>query len=308
MRHALAGVRFVALLRRRERPQAARGGGRSGRRRCVGGPKVFVASCRIRILDASFRPDNRDADCSNCMPSRRAAPSAAPAASSMASSTRIEQIQRHHHHYARQRIGALQLPGDAVGVPRDLLRALLRIHAIGLDVLLTGRCGGSRRCPGKRLARCGRSAESGSAKTIFRADFQRRADGFGERIGRLDRHVDGLFLFAALSSGRRSPTSRGRRATRAQVRLLAASTGNSTRDHLRPLAQNRLAHLDGELQASRHDRKIGEAAAPQAAGSGRSGRPVSPDIAQRFLAQRFENGRLERLGFVRPSRWPGSSA
>ena len=47
----------------------------------------------------------------------------------------IEEVQRKHHQHARQRIGALELPGHAVGVGGDVVIASLRPDAIRLDVL-----------------------------------------------------------------------------------------------------------------------------------------------------------------------------
>ena len=48
----------------------------------------------------------------------------------------VEQVERHYHQDVRQRIGALQFPGDAGGVPRDFLGARLRVNAVRLDVPL----------------------------------------------------------------------------------------------------------------------------------------------------------------------------
>ena len=59
----------------------------------------------------------------------------------------------------------------------------------------------------------------------------------------------------------------GRRATARRYWLLQRG-GQFERDHLRPLAQDRLAHFNGELQPSRRHRKISEAPAPQTAGIG----------------------------------------
>ena len=115
--------------------------------------------------------------------------------SSMASSTRVEQVQRHHHQHARQRIAALQFPGDAVGVPRDFIRTRLRIDAVGLHVFVEAdvadgigvRVGVLQVRP---LARIGIGEDD------LRADLERRADGFDKRIGGLHRNVDGAVLFA----------------------------------------------------------------------------------------------------------------
>ena len=55
---------------------------------------------------------------------------------SIASSTGSSRLSETTTSTLRQRIGALQLPGHAGGVRRDLFRARLRIDAVGLDVLL----------------------------------------------------------------------------------------------------------------------------------------------------------------------------
>ena len=47
---------------------------------------------------------------------------------------RIQQVERNHHHHSGQRVGALELPGDPGGVPRDFLRPRLGVDSVGLDI------------------------------------------------------------------------------------------------------------------------------------------------------------------------------
>ena len=102
----------------------------------------------------------------------------------------------------------------------------------------------------------------GIGKHDLRADFEAGADGLGERVGRLDGHVDRLVAPGGLV---RVEDQRHLRQARHGAHPGALQGGRQfQRDDLRAFAQNRLAHLDGELQAARHYRKIGEAPALQA--------------------------------------------
>ena len=113
---------------------------------------------------------------------------------------RVEQVERNHHQDARQRVGALQFPGDARGMPRDLLRARLRVDAVSLDVAVQAdvadgvgvRVGVFQVRP---LARFGIGKDDFGARSSSAG-----ANGLGERVGRLDGHVDGL-VAAGVSSG-----------------------------------------------------------------------------------------------------------
>ena len=70
----------------------------------------------------------------------------------------------------------------------------------------------------------------------LRASLQRAADGFHERIGRLDRHIDGAFrvAFIGISDGGylRQPRHRAQE-------LRFESDGQFQCDHLRPVPQDR---------------------------------------------------------------------
>ena len=111
-------------------------------------------------------------------------------------------------------------------------------------------------------------------------------------------HVDGLVLAGGLV---RVEDQRHLRQARDGAHPGLLQGGRQFQgDHLRPFAQDRLAHFDGELQAARHHRKVGEAAALQAAGDQEVGRSISPGIAQGFLSQHLDDGDFERLGLVGP--------
>jgi hypothetical protein len=114
-----------------------------------------------------------------------------------------DQIQGHHHHHSRQRIGSLQLPGDSVSLPLDLLRTLLRVHAIGFHVLVEGNIPqrvGVRISVRKMRA----SPRSGSINSTCAPISKGRPDGFGERIAGLDGDVDGLVVIGVGVEDRRN--------------------------------------------------------------------------------------------------------
>ena len=76
---------------------------------------------------------------------------------------RVQHIERHHYENGRERIGALQLPSHAGGVCRNLLVALLRIDAIGFDVLFEADVADGIRI-GISIGKMRPVAESGSMK------------------------------------------------------------------------------------------------------------------------------------------------
>ena len=102
----------------------------------------------------------------------------------------------------------------------------------------------------------------GIDKHDLRANFEARADGLGERVGRLDGHIDRLVEAQGLV--RVEDQRHGGQARHGAHPRGLQSGRQFERDHLGALAQNRLAHLDRELEAARHYRKVGEALALQA--------------------------------------------
>ena len=113
----------------------------------------------------------------------------------------IEQIERQHHEDTPERVRALQLPGDRLRKLFRLCRTLLRIDAVRFHILaqwnLVQRVririgiGEMRPFHGVRIR-----------EDDLRAYFLRAADGFNERIGRLDRHIHGLLGLGLMSARR----------------------------------------------------------------------------------------------------------
>ena len=174
---------------------------------------------------------------------------------------RVQQVQRYDHDDGGVGVRPLQFPGDTRGVPRDLFGARLGVNAVGLHV--------TRKADmpdGVRVRVCVLQVRAetgfGIGEDDFGADLQSRANRLGERIGRLDWNVDGLCVARGLigiEDNRHFRQARnGAHPGRPQGERQLQS------HHLRTVAQNSGAGLDGEFQAARHDRKVGEAAALQA--------------------------------------------
>ena len=172
---------------------------------------------------------------------------------------RVEQVQRHHHEHAGQRVDAFELPGDAGGMARNLLRARLRIDAIGFDETLEADVANGVRV-GVSVGQVRALAGFGIGEDDLGADFEAGANGFGERICRLDEHVSRLVILRIEDQRHLRQALDG-----ADPSLLQADR-KFQGDHLGALAEDSLAHFDGEFQAAGRDGEIGEAAAPQAAG------------------------------------------
>ncbi len=106
----------------------------------------------------------------------------------------IEEVQRKHHQHARKRIGALELPCNPAGEALQLVGALLWIHPIGFHVL--GQRNGRQGIGvGIAVGQVGPLVSVRIREYHLRADFLRGADGFHERVGRLDGHIGRGFGF-----------------------------------------------------------------------------------------------------------------
>jgi len=174
----------------------------------------------------------------------------------------VQQVERDHHQHARFGAGSLELPGNARGVARDLLAARLRVDAVRLDVTRQADVAdGVRIRVGVAEMRAVAGVRVG--EDDFRSRLEAGADGLGEGVGGLDGHVDRLGLLTFFI---RVKDQRHLRQARDCVPPgLAEGRGQLQRNHLGTLAQDGLAHFDGELQAAGHHRKIREAAAPEVA-------------------------------------------
>ena len=113
---------------------------------------------------------------------------------------RVEQVERDHHQNFGQGIGALQLPGDPGGVPRQFFRARLRIHPVRLDITRQADMAHRVRI-GIGVFEVGTMAGVRVGKDDLRAYLEARADGLGERVGGLDRARRPPDLRRAFSSG-----------------------------------------------------------------------------------------------------------
>ena len=136
------------------------------------------------------------------MPSRRLRASGCACGSSMASSTGSSRFSETTTRTLASGIGALQLPGDAGGVARDFLGARLRVDAVGLDVTFEADVAEGVGV-GIGVLQVRALAGVGVGENDLRADLEARADGLGERVGRLDGHVDGLVSAGRSHRGRR---------------------------------------------------------------------------------------------------------
>jgi len=175
---------------------------------------------------------------------------------------RVEQVQRDHYQDFCQGIGALQLPRNPGGVPRQLFRARLRIHPVCFDI--TSQADMAHRVRvGIGVFEVGAMPGIRVGKDDFRAYLEAGADSLCEWVGRLDRYVDGL-ISAAVLIGVEDNRDFGKARNRAHPGGLERS-GQFQGDDLRAVAQDGRAHFDGEFQAPRDHRKIREAATRQAA-------------------------------------------
>ena len=172
---------------------------------------------------------------------------------------RVEQVQRDHHEHAGCRVGSFQLPGDAGGVARNLIGARLRIDAVGFDVALQAD-GANRVRIGIGVRQVRTLLGFGLGEDDLGADFETGANGLGEGIGRLDKHVGGLFIL------RIEEQRHFRQALDGADPILLQADREFEGDYLRARAEDGLTHLDREFEAAGHDREIGKPAALQAAG------------------------------------------
>ena len=175
---------------------------------------------------------------------------------------RVEQVERDHHQNSGERIGALQFPGDPGGVARQFVRARLRIDAVGLDITCEADMAHRVRV-GIGVLEVGTMAGIRVGKDDLRADLEAGADGLGERVGGLDRDVDGL-IFAGVLVRVDDDGDFGEARNRAHPGGLQRD-GQFQGDDFGAVAQDGRAHFDGEFQAPGDHRKIREAAARQAA-------------------------------------------
>ncbi len=158
---------------------------------------------------------------------------------------RIKQVKRDHHEHVGQRIAALQLPRNARGVRGDLLRARLRPQPVGFHIFLERDVAQSVAI-GVLVRQMWPLTGIGIGEYDFRADLAARADGLGERVGRLDGHINrAVFLVLVVVQDDRH----------FRQPLNGAKVG---------IAQ-RCGQLDGELEFSRDHRKVREPAALETA-------------------------------------------
>ena len=177
---------------------------------------------------------------------------------------RVEQVQRHHHEHRRQRVRALQFPGDAGGVRGDLLGARLRIDAVGFDVLLDSGIPQRVRI-GIKVGQVRPFGGAGFGEDQLGCDFQSRPDRLRERIGGLHRNVHhAVFVCAFLGV----QDHRHLRQSRDGIagKLLPANAGNSTATTCGFSREQRAPQFDRKLQTPRRYREVEEAAPAQAPG------------------------------------------
>ena len=305
MRHALARAHFVALLRIvKQRKLRVTPVDQVGVRQQSA--KLLIAMLQIRIFDSDLGERFRVR---------------IEHVHALAPQTRhglrlrlihgvqhgVQQIQRHHHQHARQRIAALQLPGDAAGVPREFVRPLLRVDAVSLHVFFIANVADRIRVR-IGILQVRPLARVRVGENHICANLQRAADGFHKRIGRLDRHIDGALGVIARGLVRIKDDGHLRQPRhRAHIMLLQRDR-QFQRDHLRPVPQDRLAHLNGELQPPRRHWKVGEAPAPQAARIGQIRKADFPGHSAAPLLRAFAGWPFPAPGSRVFARWPGSSA
>ena len=196
---------------------------------------------------------------------------------------RVHQIQRDDDQDARQRIGALNLPGNAAGMRGDGFRARLRPHPVRLNIFFERHAADRIRI---RIIVRQMRARAGIrvGENDFRAHFEAAANGLHKRIAGLDRHIYRLLVLALVrikyhrhlgQPAHRAPVGKTQRGRQFEC------------DHLRARAQNRLAHFDGKFQPSGNHRKIGEASALKTRGirkgkvdfAGHGAAPLPPEFA-----------------------------
>ena len=201
--------------RRRGRRRVARGADRSGWRRSAAGESSRSATAGRGY---SSRISASDSGCglSSSMPSRRARAMGCACGSSMASSTGSSRFSETTTSTLARGFGALQFPGDAGGVARQIVRPRLRLDAVGLDVARQADVADRVRIR-VGVLQVGALAGVGIGEDDLGADFEAGADGLGERVGRFDGNVDGLVLAGVLvrvEDDARSPAGARRRAAR----------------------------------------------------------------------------------------------